>query len=359
MKPQSLTLRLPELVASLSIGTDIGMGQPEGQALRTCVLAHGVARQMGLSHQDCSDVYYVSLLRFVGCNSHADQDAAAGGGDEMAFRRAMAPVISAEPPELISNIVRHLGAGLPATKRMRVVAGMLAAGPKQARAITTATCEVARMFAAQLGLGATLVRALGYQFEYWNGRGMPNGVSGEEIPIAARVVMVARDVDVVTQVGGRQWAEDMLRRRRGRAYDPAVAEAFHRHAWAILAGIEDESLWDLVIDADPTPSEPLTADRLSVALECCAQFADIKCWFTRDHSPAVSRLARTAAASLGFDAGQVESIAAAGLIQELGKTGVPNGILESLRPLTQSQWDTLRLSTYLTQRILGRCHGED
>jgi len=182
-------------------------------------------------------------------------------------------------------------------------------------------------------------------------------VSGEEIPIAARVVMVARDVDVVTQVGGRQLAEDMLRRRRGRAYDPAVAEAFHRHAWAILAGIEDESLWDLVIDADPTPSEPLTADRLSVALECCAQFADIKCWFTRDHSPAVSRLARTAAASLGFDAGQVESIAAAGLIQELGKTGVPNGILESLRALTHSQWDTLRLNTYLTQRILGRCHG--
>ena len=85
MKPQSLTLRLPELVASLSIGTYIGMGQPEGHALRTCLLSLGVARQMGLSDQDCSDVYYVSLLRFVGCNSHADQDAAAGGGDEMHF----------------------------------------------------------------------------------------------------------------------------------------------------------------------------------------------------------------------------------------------------------------------------------
>jgi len=234
---------------------------------------------------------------------------------------------------------------------------MLTMGPKQASAMTTATCEVARMFATQLGLGAALVRALGYQFEYWNGKGMPNSVSGEEIPIAARVVMVARDVDVVTQVGGRQLAEDMLRRRRGRAYDPSVADAFHRHAWAILDGIEEESLWDRVIDADPTPSEPLAADRLTVALECCAQFADIKCWFTRDHSPAVSSLARTAAAHLGLDAAQAESITAAGLIQELGKTGVPNGILESSRPLTQSQWETMRLSTYLTQRILGRCHG--
>ena len=171
-------MKLSELVASLSIGTDIGMGQPEGQALRTCLLALGVAREMGLDHQQCADVYYVALLRFVGCNSHADQDASSAGGDEMAFRRAMATVISGTPQELVPHVVRHVGAGLPITKRARVVAGMLAAGPKQAQAVTSATCEVARMFAIQLRLGPTLVRALGYQFEYWNGKGLPNGVSG-------------------------------------------------------------------------------------------------------------------------------------------------------------------------------------
>jgi len=357
LKSPSLTLRLSELVASLSIGTDIGMGQPEGQALRTCLLALGVAREMGLDQQRCADVYYLALLRFVGCNSHADQDAASGGGDEMAVRRVMAPVISGEPPELVSHVVRHLGAGLPAGKRMRVVAGMMAAGPNQARAVTTATCEVARMFAAELGIGAALVGAIGYQFEYWNGKGLPNGVSGEEIPIAARIVMVARDVDVVARVGGWQLAEDMLRRRRGRAYDPAVADAFRRHAPAMLAGIEEDSLWDRAIDADPVPSEPLEGDRLTVALECCGQFADIKCWFTRDHSPAVSKLARAAAANVGLDAAEVQAIAAAGLVQELGKTGVSNGTLDTPGPLTPSQWEAMRLTTYLTQRMLGRCQG--
>jgi len=333
------------------------MGQPEGQALRTCLLALGVAREMGLDQSQCADVYYVALLRFVGCNSHADRDAASGGGDEMAMRRVLATVISGESQELASHVVRHLGAGLPGTKRVRVVAGMFAAGPKQARAVTTATCEVARMVATQLGLGAGLVRALGYQFEFWNGKGLPNGAAGEEIPIAARLVMVARDVDVVTRVGGWQLAEDILRRRRGRAYDPAVADAFHRHAWAILADIKEESLWDRVIDADPARSEALATDRLAAALQCFAQFADIKCWFTRDHSPDVSRLAGTAAASVGIDAAEVQSIAAAGLVQELGRTGIPSGTLENLRPLTRSQWESIRLSTYLTQRILGRCQG--
>src|SRR5439155_25003865 len=77
----------------------------------------------------------------------------------------------------------------------------------------------------------------------------------------------------------------------------------------------------------------------------------------RDHSPAVSSLARKAAANVGLDAVEVESTAAAGLVQELGKTGVPNGTLAGARPLTHGEWDTIRLSTYLTQRILGRCKG--
>ena len=353
----SLTLKLSELVASLSLGTDLGMGQPEGQALRTCLLALGVAQEMGLDQQQCADVYYCALLRFVGCNSHAEPDASVGGGDEMAFRRTMAPVISGDTPELLSHVVRHLGEDQQASRRIRVVAGVLAAGEGHARAATTATCEVARMFAIQLGLGTGLVRALGYQFEYWNGKGMPNGASGEEIPIAARIVMVARDVDVVTSVAGQELADNMVRRRRGKAYDPAVADTFRRHAWAILAAIKPESLWDRVLDADPMASAALFDKELVAALETCGLFTDIKCWFTRDHSPAVSNHARVAATSLGLDAAEVQAVAAAGLIQELGKTGVPNGVLESNRPLTQREWDTVRQTTYFTSQILGRCRG--
>jgi HD-GYP domain-containing protein (c-di-GMP phosphodiesterase class II) len=357
VKTQSLTLRLSELLASLSIGTDIGMGQPEGQALRTCLLALGVAQELGLDQQVCADVYYFALLRFVGCNSHADVDAAVIGGDEMAFRRAMAPVISGEPPEMIAHMVRNLGAGLPPADRVRAVARMMAAGPRHARAATTATCEVARMFATQLGLGGALVGALGFQFEFWNGKGLPNGVSGEGIPIAARMVAVARDFDVVARVGGYQLADDVLRRRRGKAYEPTIADAFRRHGPAIHRAMDDELLWDRVIEADPKPGETLAGDRLTAALEGGAQFADIKCWFTRDHSPAVAELARSAAGALGLEAADVQAVSAAGLLQELGKTGIANGTLESPRPLTHTQLEAVRQTTYLTHRILWRSSG--
>lgn len=348
-----------ELIAALSIAGDLGMGQPEGQSLRTCLLALGVAREMGLSETQCADIYFFTLLRFAGCNSHADQDARAAGGDERAFRRTMAPVLAAEPAQILPHVIRNLGSDLPARRRAAVVAGMLVSGPKHAREGSAATCEVARMFASQLGLGSALIQALGFQFEYWNGKGMPNGVSGEAIPIAARVGMVARDVDVVTTVGGRELADEVLRRRRGRAYDPKVADAFRRYAWRVLPEIKVESLWTDIIEADPTSGAVLEGERLTTALETCAHFADIKCWFTRDHSPLVSSVAGRAAGSLGLSPIEVEATAAAGLVQEMGRTGIPNGILELRDTLTSSQWDAVKQSTYLIQRILGRCRGLD
>jgi len=359
MRLQTLTVSRCEIVASLSLAADIGMGQPSGQSLRTCLLGLGVAREMSLGEQDRQDVFYLSLLRFVGCNAHAEQDAVATGGNEMAFRRGMATVINGDPGELASHLVRNLGAGSPATTRLRLVAGAFAAGSKQARETVTASCEVAQLIASRLGLGSSLVRALGYSSEFWNGKGLPKGTSGEAIPIAARIVNVARDVDVLIHIGGRELAEEILRKRRGRAYDPAVADAFRQHAWSIQVGIEEGTLWKQVIEAEPTASIPLAGDRLTSALECYADLADIKSRFTRAHSPAVSEIARRASTNLGLDPAAAAAVAAAGLVQEIGKTGVPNGILDSTQPLTPGQRESIRLSTFLANMTLTRCQGLD
>ena len=45
------SLRLAELIAAISLATDLGMGQPMEQALRTCLLAIGLGRRLGLSDQ--------------------------------------------------------------------------------------------------------------------------------------------------------------------------------------------------------------------------------------------------------------------------------------------------------------------
>jgi hypothetical protein len=49
-------LRLGELLAELSLATDLGMGQPLEHALRMCLIALQLGERSGLSIDDLSDV---------------------------------------------------------------------------------------------------------------------------------------------------------------------------------------------------------------------------------------------------------------------------------------------------------------
>ena len=87
----SATLRLAEIMATLSLATDLGMGQPLEFALTGCVLATRMGESLGLPTSDLRDVYYFGLLRFIGCNSDTYAIAALLG-DELSLRSAFAAV---------------------------------------------------------------------------------------------------------------------------------------------------------------------------------------------------------------------------------------------------------------------------
>src|SRR5438876_2370329 len=90
-------LRLAELIAGLSLATDLGMGQPMEHALRTCLLAVALGRELGLSDETLGDVYYVALLRFVGCTSTAHEITQFVEGDDLLFAAEIATVSMGEP----------------------------------------------------------------------------------------------------------------------------------------------------------------------------------------------------------------------------------------------------------------------
>lgn len=70
-------------------------------------------------------MYYVALLRFIGCTSDASETAVLAGGDDVAFNAAMAPGLAAQPGEGMRYFVRHLAEDLPLHRRAgRMVAAM-------------------------------------------------------------------------------------------------------------------------------------------------------------------------------------------------------------------------------------------
>ncbi len=70
--------RLAELVAALSLGVDLGFGQPMEHMLRQCLIALRLADHAGLDERDRMAVYYTALLVNVGCHADAPVPGRAG-----------------------------------------------------------------------------------------------------------------------------------------------------------------------------------------------------------------------------------------------------------------------------------------
>src|SRR3954465_2154574 len=73
--------RLAELVSALSLGIDLGFGQPMEHVLRQCLIALRLAERIGLDEEARADVYYAALLINVGCHSDAHEQAKWLGDD--------------------------------------------------------------------------------------------------------------------------------------------------------------------------------------------------------------------------------------------------------------------------------------
>ena len=74
-------VRLAELVAALSLGVDLGFGQPMEHVLRQCLIALRLVDHAGLDEQDRMAVYYTALLVNVGCHADAHEQAKWFGDD--------------------------------------------------------------------------------------------------------------------------------------------------------------------------------------------------------------------------------------------------------------------------------------
>src|SRR5690606_27810945 len=147
MQDRQEPVRLSEIVAAISLATDLGMGQPLEQAMVTCLLSIEAGRELGLDDQGLSDVYYLALLRFVGCAADASETAAANGGDDIGERSGLASVLNGDTGELLTHLLRHFAESAPALSRIRLLAAELAAGTRNARRSIAEHCQVARMLA--------------------------------------------------------------------------------------------------------------------------------------------------------------------------------------------------------------------
>jgi len=345
-------IRLAELMASLSLAMDLGIGKSMEWVLNSCLLGVRFAERLGLSERECREVYYLSLLRHIGCTATASEEAELYG-NELNMHAALT-VDAKDMAQAMGFLLRVPGQGQPLLQRARFVARALAAGPAAADAVSYTYCDVATRMATTLGVESSICEALWQVYERYDGRGIPKQLKGEQIVLPVRVVQLAQDAVTVYQIGGTQAAQVFVRERAGKMLDPGLVEKFNVYAPELLGSLNPETCWTDVLAAEPGAPEMLAGERFEQGLLAIADFTDLKSPFTCTHSRQVAALAAQAAQAYGLPTSDADLLGHVGLVHELGRVGITSAIWDKPGPLTESEWERVRLHPYLTERILSK-----
>jgi len=275
-------------------------------------------------------------------------------GDEIAIRAATLVHDAANPAEVMRDVLAFATAGLGPAEREEMVRTIQAGAHDWAVHNFSSGCEVAGMLVRRLDVGHDVGDALRFTFERWNGKGFPDGASGEQIPLAMRVVHLSHDMEAISRLSSVDDALEAARERRDRTYDPALADLFAIHGGDWLRRLEKVEPWDAVLALEPEPHRILEGDAVDDALTVVADFIDLKSPHMAGHSRRCAQLVADAAAVLGLDGAETQVLRRAALVHELGTTAVPNSIWDKPGPLTRAEFDRVELHPMLTEQMLRR-----
>jgi HD-GYP domain-containing protein (c-di-GMP phosphodiesterase class II) len=351
--PGTEGVRLAELMTALSLATDVGLASPFDHGQRSALFGARLAALAGLPPAEAQDAFYLSLLRTIGCT----------GDDDLGFRvlgedlgEWVGPMAGASAFEALGLMVRNIGKHEALPVRVARVVSSLTRLPAM-MANDRGHCEVGQMLARRLGLGPAVVRGLGQVFERWDGAGQPHHLRGEAIDRAVRLAAVATDTETAHHLYGPEATLALLRRRRGKGYDPSLIEVVIERSAELFAVWEVASISDAVLAAEPGPPVVLAGERLETAIRTLGEFGDLKSHFTRGHSNAVATLARAAGVKAGLADPDLSDLVRAAHVHDLGRAGIFQWIWDKPGALTEAEWERVRLHTYYTERILSRLRG--
>lgn len=344
-------VRLAELLAALSLGVDLGFNQPMEHVLRQTVIALRMADKLRLDDEERYVLYNASLLVNVACHSDAHEQAK-WFADDVRLKETKYTHGIRGPKAVLANVKVMGGIGRPLLERFRVGLQFATYGYKEVAHMIQGHAELASKLATELGFDENVVAAVGASYEQWDGKGYPNGLKADAVPLAARIAAIGEFTEPAFRVGGVRAARDLARKQSGKQFDPELSALFTANADELLDGLDGINTWDAVIKEEPSLSRPLTEDEFDRALRAIANFVDLKSTFTLGHSQAVSELVAAAAPTMGMDAPETRTVRRAALVIGFGRLGVSNAIWDKPGPLGTGEWERVRMHPYLAQRML-------
>lgn len=338
-------VELADVMAALSLATDLGLGQPAEHMQRSSRIALRLGRRLGLNGDLLRSLHDVSLLTYVACPVYGD-DVATSFGDDIAFRAGVPDVDLAGMPAMV-YMLRCAASSGSALQRARRVGRWMVTRGQDVLAQMADHCAAAGELARDLGLDDIVRVSIEQSYARWDGQGFPP-VGGQDVPLPARISHVAETAEVLHRTGGVDAAVEVARSRSGTHFDPAVVDALAADPDPLFADLDGP-----LPDPDPGP-RPLTNRELDTVLAAIGDFCDLRCHTFAGHAAGTAELAAAAAAELQLPDPTARLLHRAALVHDTGRAGVPASIWQKPGPLTTTETERMRMHAYLVERMFSR-----
>lgn len=354
--PES-TASLAEIVGAISFALDLTEGQPAGHSLRCTWIAMHIGQALQLDDAALTDLYYSVLLKDAGCSSNAARLWELYGDDERLVKKDFKLVDNQSLLQLARFVFRHAGKHEDLLDRMRRVIHLGSKGEELATELVQTRCERGSNIALELGFNTRVAESIKSLDEHWNGKGRPEGLKGNQIPLFSQLALIAQVIDVFYKTGSRHDVMKELERRSGTWFNPDLVRIFHaiNPSETFWEGLRDEELETRVSTLEPVACRTfIDEDRLDRIAEVFASIVDIKSPYTHDHSRRVSLYADGIAVEMGLTAEHRRWLRRGALLHDVGKLGVSNHILDKPGKLDDLEWEEVRRHAGLTKNVLER-----
>jgi HD-GYP domain-containing protein (c-di-GMP phosphodiesterase class II) len=352
--PDDERVRAAEVIAALSLATDLGIGVPLEYGLQSTLFAMRLSDRLGVDSETAHQTYYTCLLFYVGCTAGAELQAEVFGGDD-ALTTYGTPVRFGSRGQMAAGMLRAVAPPRGSILgRARQLAHGLPLLTRQFEPHVAGACEVAQMLTDRLGLPSDMGGLFAHVAERWDGKGVPGRAEHDEIPLPVRIVQVARDAAFQRMLGGAEFAARLIGERAAGAFDPVIAELAAGEASELFALDTRTSGWDCALACEPSPHLTLSGPAIDRALAAMGDFADLASSYLVGHAAGVAQLATRAAQGRRFESADLAMIRRAALVHDIGRVAVPVRIWNKTEPLTADDWELIRLHAYHTERVLSR-----
>jgi putative nucleotidyltransferase with HDIG domain len=354
-------IRLSEVLSALSYALDITEGQPEGHAIRNCMIGMTLANQMDLNSEQRSALFYALLMKDLGCSSNAAKVTSLFHGDDHLVKYRLKTVDWSNLLQSALYVFRNTAARKSIFERVWRIASLGLKGKPAATDLIRTRCERGADIARMLGFPEATAQAILDLDEHWDGKGDPRGLKGEQISLLGRILGFSQTVEVFFSAYGPDGARKVARQRKGTWFDPTMVDLFlstFANGESFWAKLKSDDLIGEISSFEPA-DQVMHADddQLDKIAEAFARVVDAKSPFTYSHSSRVAEIVRGMAEQVRMPAPERRELSRAALLHDIGKLGVSNMILDKDDKLTDLEWEAMRRHTAFTYRILQRVNG--